>query len=86
VGDLSDLWKFSPSLGVWYWVSGGNSDSANGAYGIQGNSTSATTEPGARQAASSWFDASGTLWLFGGVGYGSNDNGYLNDLWQFVPP
>ena len=27
--------------------------------------------PGARQAASSWIDSAGNLWLFGGVGYDS---------------
>jgi N-acetylneuraminic acid mutarotase len=86
VGDLYDLWQYNPGIGGWTWVSGGNSVNANGAYGIQGNSSATTTEPGARLGASAWFDSSGSLWLFGGVGYGSSDNGYLNDLWQFVPP
>jgi N-acetylneuraminic acid mutarotase len=35
---------------------------------------------------SSWIDASGNLWLFGGNGYDSTGNfGYLNDLWQYDP-
>ena len=85
VGYLNDLWQYTPSSGVWTWVSGGNGDNAVGAYGTQG-AISASTVPGTRQAANSWIDSSGHLWLFGGAGYSSSDNGYLNDLWQFVPP
>jgi N-acetylneuraminic acid mutarotase len=85
VGVLNDLWRFAPSTGQWTWVSGSSSDNASGAYGTQG-AVSISTVPGARQAASSWIDSSGHLWLFGGAGFGSTGNGYLNDLWQFVPP
>jgi N-acetylneuraminic acid mutarotase len=85
VGYLDDLWRYSLGAGEWTWVSGGNAVNASGVYGTQG-AVSASTVPGARQAANSWIDSSGHLWLFGGAGYGSTDNGYLNDLWQFVPP
>jgi N-acetylneuraminic acid mutarotase len=85
VGYLNDLWHYSPSSGQWTWISGGDGDNAVGVYGTQGN-VSPSIAPGARQAASAWIGASGNLWLFGGVGYGSTGNGYLNDLWQFVPP
>jgi len=85
VGYLNDLWRYSLSSGQWTWVSGGNGANAVGIYGTQGT-VSASTVPGARQASNSWIDSSGYLWLFGGAGYGSADNGYLNDLWQFVPP
>ena len=85
LGDLNDLWQYSPSTGQWTWVSGGNAANASGAYGTQGTA-SAGSVPGARQAANSWIDSSGNLWLFGGAGYGSTGNGYLNDLWQFIPP
>jgi hypothetical protein len=85
VGYLDDLWKYSPSSRQWTWVSGGNADNATSVYGSQGT-ISASTVPGARQSASSWIDSNGRLWLFGGVGYGATDNGYLNDLWQFLPP
>ncbi len=85
VGDLNDLWKYNPSSNEWTWVSGEDVTNAPGAYGTQGF-TSAGTAPGARQAGNSWIGPSGKLWLFGGAGYGSTGNGYLNDLWQFVPP
>jgi N-acetylneuraminic acid mutarotase len=85
VGDLNDLWQYSLSTSEWTWVSGGLGDDAIGNYGTQGT-ISASTVPGSRQAANSWIDSSGHLWLFGGAGYGAAGNGYLNDLWQFVPP
>jgi N-acetylneuraminic acid mutarotase len=85
VGYLNDLWHYSPGSGEWTWINGSNGNDANGVYGSLGI-VSASVLPGARQAASSWIDSSGNLWLFGGIGYGSTGNGYLNDLWQFAPP
>jgi N-acetylneuraminic acid mutarotase len=84
-GYLNDLWQYSPSTGLWTWVSGGNGDNASGVYGTQGTAA-ASNVPGARQAASSWVDSSGHLWLFGGVGYDATGAvGDLNDLWQYTP-
>jgi N-acetylneuraminic acid mutarotase len=85
VGALNDLWEYSPSTGLWNWVSGDSGANDHGGYGILGTAA-ASDAPGSRQAANSWFDSNGNLWLFGGAGYASTGNGYLNDLWQFVPP
>jgi hypothetical protein len=42
--------------------------------------------PGARYGYATWTDASGNLWLFGGVGYDSMGTpGSLNDLWEYFP-
>ena len=85
VGNLNDLWKYSPSSGQWTWVSGGNGDNASGVYGTQGTAA-ASNVPGAREAANSWVDSSGDLWLFGGVGYdAAGGTGNLNDLWKYSP-
>jgi N-acetylneuraminic acid mutarotase len=83
-GYLNDLWEFNPGTGFWIAISGGTGDNAAGTYGTQG--TISAGAPGARQAAASWIDSTGSLWLFGGAGYGSASNGDLNDLWQFIPP
>jgi N-acetylneuraminic acid mutarotase len=84
VGDLNDLWKYSPKSGLWTWVSGGNGTNASGVY--RTHTPSASNLPGARQAASSWIDAAGNLWLFGGVGYDATGTaGNLNDLWEYSP-
>jgi N-acetylneuraminic acid mutarotase len=85
VGNLDDLWSFSPSTGEWTWFSGGGVNDGSGIYGTQGTAA-VSNVPGARYAASSWIDSSGNLWLFGGVGYDSTGAlGDLNDLWQYNP-
>jgi N-acetylneuraminic acid mutarotase len=88
VGNLNDLWQYSQSTGLWTWVNGGNGDNASGFYGVQGTAA-ASNVPGSRYSASSWIDSSGKLWLFGGYGYDSTGLtggvGKLNDLWQFTP-
>ena len=91
-GWLNDLWKFDPSTGTngeWTWMGGSTSVGSGGGqlgvYGTLGIAAS-TNIPGGRFGAVSWIDASGNLWLFGGGGYGSTENGgALNDLWQFDP-
>jgi N-acetylneuraminic acid mutarotase len=82
-GNLNDLWRYSPSTGLWTWVSGSSGENASGVYGIQGTAA-AGDFPGGRNSTSSWIDSSGNLWLFGGYGYDSNGSvGKLNDLWQY---
>ncbi len=84
-GYLNDLWEFSPTAGQWRWVSGSNMANTVGIYGTESTGSTGNA-PGGRQAAVSWTDASGNLWLSGGVGFdGTGTNGYLNDLWKFTP-
>ncbi len=89
--DLNDLWEFSPSSKQWTWVSGSSAVSnvapgafcLPGAYGTQGTAAAANV-PGGRNAAVSWTDSSGNLWLFGGLGCDAQGtSGSLNDLWVF---
>jgi hypothetical protein len=82
---MNDLWKFSPSTGLWTWVSGSSNGGATSNYGTQGTAAPSNV-PGARQEASSWIDSSGNLWLFGGYGPNSASTyGDFNDLWKFSP-
>jgi N-acetylneuraminic acid mutarotase len=96
-GFLNDLWEFNPSTQEWAWMGGSNTlptsclslsggnCSLPGVYGTQGTA-SAGNMPGSRAGVNSWTDQSGNLWLFGGIGWDSNDNGgFLNDLWKFNP-
>ena len=71
-------------MGSWIWISGSNVVDQVGVYGTKGV-PSASSAPGARDAAVSWTDGSGNLWLFGGYGYdsGSASTGCLSDLWKF---
>jgi N-acetylneuraminic acid mutarotase len=85
VGELNDLWRYSPTSGQWTWISGSSTVNAMGSYGTQGT-PAASNVPGARQGSISWTDPSGNLWLFGGIGYASTPGqGELNDLWQYSP-
>jgi N-acetylneuraminic acid mutarotase len=80
-GLLNDLWKYSN--GEWTWEAGSNLANQNGVYGTEGMA-SAANGPGGRNAASTWTDTSGALWLFGGTGYTTGgSNGLLNDLWKY---
>jgi N-acetylneuraminic acid mutarotase len=74
--DLNDLWSYDPATNMWTWLSGSNTASSPGVYGSLGVAAVANVPP-ARNAAVSWEDAAGHLWLFGGSG--------LNDLWSFDP-
>lgn len=82
-GDLNDLWKYSPTSGQWTWVGGSETINSSGIFGTEGTAASGNI-PSARQGATVWKDASGDLWLFGGLGLDSTGaSGSLNDLWKF---
>jgi hypothetical protein len=93
-GYLNDLWEYTPSAtgdtGEWTWM-GGNSTvgqeygGQSGVYGTLGTPAS-TNIPGGLDAAVSWTDASGNVWVFGGYGVDSTGTeGYLNALWRYIP-
>ena len=84
-GQLNDLWQYDPATSQWTWVSGSSVLGQAGAYGTQGV-PSTSNGPGSRTGSVSWIDASGKLWLFGGLGLDSTGtNGNLNDLWKYDP-
>jgi N-acetylneuraminic acid mutarotase len=80
-GLLNDLWKYN--AGTWTWIAGANVVGARGVYGTLGT-PAASNAPGARYFASTWVDAAGNFWLFGGIGYDATGaSGDLNDLWEY---
>ncbi|MEO5947375.1 MAG: kelch repeat-containing protein, partial [Chitinophagaceae bacterium] len=83
-GALNDLWKYNSLSNQWSWVKGDSTVNLFGVYGTIGVSA-VLNNPGAREDAVSWKDASGNLWLFGGIGNGETANGRLNDLWKYSP-
>jgi N-acetylneuraminic acid mutarotase len=84
-GSLNDLWMFNTTTSQWTWMTGSSVMNASGVYGTQGAS-STTTILGAREAAGTWMDSSGNIWVYGGYGYDSagSSNG-LSDLWNYSP-
>jgi N-acetylneuraminic acid mutarotase len=83
IGILNDLWKYSPTSGEWTFMGGSETINSSGSFGTQGTASS-TNSPSARQGSVGWSDASGNLWLFGGLGQDSTGTaGTLNDLWKY---
>lgn len=81
VGDLNDLWQYSPASGQWTWISGSDTVNAIGVYGTQGE-PAAGNVPGARDGTVFWIDSAGNLLLFGGE---PGSSGAFNDLWSYSP-
>lgn len=94
-GVMNDLWEFSPSTGQWTWMNGSSTIGNNcffggGAcalpsiYGTLGTAAPGNT-PGSREAAITWADNRGNLWLFGGWSYDVNAQAqyYFNELWEY---
>ena len=85
-GLLNDLWKYNPTTNQWTWVGGSKLVNQVGSYGTLGTASAANI-PGGRQAAASWIDPTGNLFVFGGFGLDvtGTPNGTLNDLWKYDP-
>ena len=83
---LNDLWKFDGTN--WIWMGGSQIGNGTGSYGTMGTA-SASNLAASRVGAVSWIDASGNLWLFGGLAEvdpgGATAVGNLNDLWRITP-
>ena len=76
---------FQHARGQFVWMHGTNTINQNGVYGTLGVYASGN-QPGGRSGATTWTDASGIFWLFGGNGYGtSGGSGRLSDLWKYNP-
>ena len=73
----------SSLVNIWAWISGSNTIEQSGSYRTKGI-TDSHNIPGARHSSTSWNDAAGNQWLFGGTGYDSTGTlGSLNDLWRW---
>lgn len=81
-GDENDLWMYNIATGQWTWVAGDTVLNVSGVYGTKGVA-SPGNKPGSRVSGVSWTDNDGNLWLFGGLGYASEDHGWLSDLWKY---
>ncbi len=84
---LNDLWKYTPSTGMWTWMHG-DSVFADyfGVYGQRGVPNAANKPGGRSNAPTTWVDANGKLWMYGGYGWGeSGTANFLSDMWRYDP-
>jgi hypothetical protein len=83
VAELNDLLEFGSD--EWTWM-GGSDDLMDqpGTYGTEGTPAPGNI-PGSRDAAASWADANGNLWLFSGEGMTGvpGSAAAFNDLWEY---
>ena len=83
---LNDLWVFQASTGQWSLIgaahtTGNDFTGTPGVVGQFGNGW-----PSAREAAATWVDNSGRLWMFGGFYRDAGNNSQLlADLWVYDP-
>ena len=83
-GNDLTLTNFTPSgPAEWRWAAGPTTRNNAASFGTL-DVAAGTNNPGARQGAMNWRAPDGSLWMFGGYGYGAAGgvNG-LNDLWQY---
>ena len=80
-GQLNDLWRYNAFTNEWTWFGGSSTAAgASAVYGVKGQPAPGNI-PGGREGSSSWTDADGNFWLFGGTDF---YNSY-NDLWKYSP-
>lgn len=88
-GYVNDLWRFDTTSGMWTWMNGTDPTSnvvAAGSYNPPGTTNS--NVPSGRGSAAAWTDASGNLWLFGGIAITEDvvqAGAPVNDLWKYTP-
>ncbi len=80
-GYLNDLWRYTIATNTWTWIKGDNTINNIGVYS---NGNLLLNKPGGRYQSTSWVDANGIAWLFGGNGLAASVSaGVLNDLWKY---
>lgn len=81
---LSDMWRFDPATNEWTWVGGPNTTGGTATFGTRGVAAPGNI-PAARNSVTSWKDAQGNFWMFGGQRHAGGYQGVFNDLWKFNP-
>jgi N-acetylneuraminic acid mutarotase len=87
---LNDIWEFDITSGLCGWDQSHGTETFTNCKWIwqggskTGNQATTVSFPGGRWGASSYTDAAGNVWMFGGQGIDSGGNvGLLNDLWKY---
>jgi hypothetical protein len=83
-GSLNDLWELAPSSDEWAWMGGDYVANGNPQFGTLGIPSVGNTPLGG-YGMSSWVDAGGNIWTFGGNTGTDYETGY-DLLWEFDIP
>lgn len=87
-GYLNDVWRYSPTTGMWTWLGGSPTASPTAVFGTKGT-PSVSNQPWGRASGSAWIDSAGNLWIFGGAADEHTPAPtpfyWVNDLWSFNP-
>nr|AGU10164.1 Galactose oxidase, central domain [uncultured organism] len=78
IGNLNDLWKFSPATQQWTWISGDSSVGHAAVFGTKGVAAD-KNKPSYKSQTTCSMDASGNFWLFSGY----SSRGVSDDLWKY---
>jgi len=77
IGDNNELWRFDSLVNQWYFISGNTTKNVYGIYSTTGNGYI-----GARDSHTMSVLLNNSVIIFGGTGFISIGNGYLNDIWR----
>jgi hypothetical protein len=80
-GNLNDVWEFDFTSKQFRWIGGNKIANKVGVYGTKGTYNS-TNVPGGRGQHTSILYGN-TIIIFAGRGFDIDDEGFLNDVWQF---
>ena len=83
-GRLNDLWKYDVTTNEWTWMNGpSNATNDPGSYGTKGVVNPANLPPCRDEAACSWVDNAGNLWLGGGYNTTGTTTTFIDDMWKY---
>lgn len=78
------MWRYTPVTNNWTWIKGSNQGSALGVYGTKCVTDSGSNPSHRYESRTSWSDADGNFWMFGGIYPASLfSNVLLNDVWMY---
>ncbi|MCA6364357.1 MAG: gliding motility-associated C-terminal domain-containing protein [Bacteroidetes bacterium] len=77
----SDMWKYDPATNWWTCMSGNGTPNVPANFGTQ-QVPATTNTPGGRGTFSSWKDAQGRFWLYGGLAFPIFT---MSDMWMYDP-
>ncbi|GEM_PF-558954 len=83
-GKLNCVWRYNISTNIWTWMKGSNLPDQTGDFGNL-FAFNASNNPGGRTLSAGVVTSDGEWITIGGFGFGTGDEGYLTDVWEYDP-